>query len=125
MTIYGDASQAISEIELLDGGDPRAVAPDTLPAPAVDYGGLASVPFLQSDGGTGYYAHVADGSFYYFGPDGIVYHDSYAGQVLPQDAAANSLGPVATYQFGASGQNTGSSTSPDGSPFYYGGLYVG
>jgi hypothetical protein len=45
-----------------------------------------------------YWASDGAGAYYYFGPDGTLYHDAYAGQVRPNDLS-NAIGDVATYQF--------------------------
>jgi hypothetical protein len=74
------------------------------------------------DGSTGYWAAKGDGTYYYFGPDGVLYNDDYAGEVQSGDVQANMIGNVATYDFVAAGGTTGENSSYTGAG--YGGIYV-
>jgi lysozyme family protein len=53
---------------------------------------------LPNGGGVGYWASDGNGGYYYFGPEGTLYLDSYPGEVQPGDLS-NAVGNVATYQF--------------------------
>ena len=93
MSIHDAAGQAVGEIEALQTMEN--------PAPQVTYGGLEWSSFMQSDGKTGYWAADGSGQYYYFGPDGTLYHDAYPFMVHSGDAASNAVGNVNTYEFPA------------------------
>ena len=59
---------------------------------------IESTAFTLQDGSVGYWAPNGNGEYYYFGPDGTLYLDSYAGEVQSSDLS-NAVGNVATYQF--------------------------
>lgn len=121
ITIHADAGQAISEIEILNATFPDSVTPPpALQPPNADYGGLDWVPFILPTGDTGYWAAKGDGTYYYFGPDPVLYHDNYPGEVQPQDVSTNAVGYAPTFDFAAA-DGTGSSAS-DGYGSYYGGV---
>lgn len=102
LSIYNDAGTAVGEITLLDSAFPKtAVLPPSAKALETDYGGLAWVPFFLPDGNTGYWAPKGDGTYYYFGPDTVLYHDNYPGEVQPQDVSPNAVGYAPTYDFAA------------------------
>ena len=71
----------------------------TVPSPAKDYGGLDWTAFTLQSGDVAWWAPDSSGSqYYYFGADQVLYHDSYPGQVQPEDLS-NSVGNVTTYAF--------------------------
>jgi hypothetical protein len=94
VSLHDDAGQAIGEIEALEAADTPAGATPT-------YGGLQWTAFMQANGETGYWAPDGDGQYYYFGPDGTLYLDSYPYQVQSGDLG-NAVGNVATYNFPSS-----------------------
>ncbi len=121
VSIHNDAALAVGDIELLDAEFPDAtISAQSLPTPAQDYGSLAWVPFVDSDGSVGYWAPKGDGTFYYFGANGELYDDAYEGAVKTQDTGANLVGNVSTYDFATN--DPGASTMPSGS-IGYGGVY--
>lgn len=69
------------------------------PAPEVSYGGLQWTSFMTAQGTTGYWAPTGNGQYYYFGPDGTLYLDSYPDEMKSSDMAANAIGNATTYAF--------------------------
>jgi hypothetical protein len=125
VSIQTDAQQAIGEILFLDSAFPNStVAPASLPPPTQDYGGLPWVPFVQSDGSVGYWAPKGDGTYYYFGPNGTLYDDSYIGQVQASDMSTNAIGVVSTYNFASADPSYITSPYTSSDQVYYGGIYV-
>ena len=120
LSIHADAGQAISEIELLNAAFPNAVnEPPALQPPSQDYGGLGWVPFTLPTGATGYWAPKSDGTYYYFGPDNVLYHDSYSGEVHQNDVSTNAVGNVTTYFGGTTAQSVSTADTYES----YGGTY--
>jgi hypothetical protein len=124
ISIHNDAGNAISEIEVLDAVDSQsaAVPTATVSAPSTDYGNLAWVPFVTAEGSIGYWAPKGDGTYYYYGSDGVLYNDAYAGEVQSADKSANVVGNAATYNFAANSPQP-ISQPPTGSQGYGGVSY--
>lgn len=66
-----------------------------------NYGGLPWVPFALPTGDTGYTAPDGSGGYFYFGPDNVLYHDAYSGQVKSGDVGANAVGFVGAFFAGS------------------------
>lgn len=56
-------------------------------------------PLYLSGNRIGYTAAKGDGTYYFYGPDNVLYNDAYSGEVRASDMQANAVGMAPTYDF--------------------------
>jgi hypothetical protein len=67
-----------------------------------NYGGLPWKQItLPENGDKGYTAPDGSGGYFYFGPDQVLYHNQYSGEVHPNDVSPNAVGFVGAFFAGA------------------------
>lgn len=83
-----------------------------------NFGGLAWQATQLNTRDTGYTAPDGAGGWYYYGPDQVLYHNDYPGEVRASDVGTNAIGTVSSV-FGApaggapSGASSGGATAAD------------
>jgi LPXTG-motif cell wall-anchored protein len=78
-----------------------------------NFGGLQWQPTKLNTRDTGYTAPDNAGGWYYFGPDNVLYHNSYPGEVRASDVSTSAVGSVQSY-FG--GTNAGAPSAGASAP---------